>query len=302
MTRVNRQIWNRVKKEERKLLLLSLFLLFFLSFLSFVCLHFLCWDFSILHLLVPHRAFLAELQGVNESVSGKHVDFCFHGDPEGLTMSQRLRPTDWRKALLSLFFRPSFIRCFFFSTLHSPFSFLLFFKWILSVGLTLQPPPLCLCLYRLFSLIRLFKASLFLFRCHFFLSLFFPLPDPLYSAYPLSSFVVIYVWRALINEDKHSSVCVCVGVCLRDGRQLSDSIVSLSTSPHSTAHPATGFLPPSSPSIQAPSQEGSFGGQVRPGWRLHCGAAEGVGAGGWGPGIQAKSQTQDPDLACQSTH
>lgn len=49
-------------------------------------------------------------------------------------------------------------------------------------------------------------------------------------------------------------------VCLRDGRQLSDSIVSLSTSPHSTAHPATGFLPPSiPPSIQAPSQEGGFG-------------------------------------------
>lgn len=49
-----------------------------------------------------------------------------------------------------------------------------------------------------------------------------------------------------------------VCVCLRDGRQLSDSIVSLSTSPHSTAHPATGFLPPS-PSIQASSQEGGFG-------------------------------------------
>lgn len=33
-------------------------------------------------------------------------------------------------------------------------------------------------------------------------------------------------------------------MCLRDGRQHSDSIVSLSTSPHSTAHLATGFLPP----------------------------------------------------------
>lgn len=38
MTRVNRQIWNRVKKEERKLLLLSLFLLFFCLFYPlFVC-------------------------------------------------------------------------------------------------------------------------------------------------------------------------------------------------------------------------------------------------------------------------
>lgn len=56
-------------------------------------------------------------------------------------------------------------------------------------------------------------------------------------------------------------------MCLRDGRQLSDSIVSLSTSPHSTAHPATGFLfsLPTTlsipPSTQAPSQEGGFGGQ-----------------------------------------
>lgn len=34
------------------------------------------------------------------------------------------------------------------------------------------------------------------------------------------------------------------------------------------------FFPPS-PSIQAPSQEGGFGGQVRPGRRLHCGVARG---------------------------
>lgn len=26
---------------------------------------------------------MARLQGANESVSGKHVDFCFRGDPEG---------------------------------------------------------------------------------------------------------------------------------------------------------------------------------------------------------------------------
>ena len=105
----------------------------------------------------------------------------------------------------------------------------------------------------------------------------------------------------LINKDKRGRTCLCVCVCLRDGRQLSDSIVSLSTSPHSTAHPATGFLPPLPPtpaSIQAPSQEGGFGGQV--------GGQDGgfivVGAIGWGPGIQAKPQTQDPDLACQPAH
>lgn len=48
----------------------------------------------------PRCAFLARLQGFNESISSKHVDFCFHGDPEGLTMSPRLRPTGWWKTLL----------------------------------------------------------------------------------------------------------------------------------------------------------------------------------------------------------
>jgi len=53
---------------------------------------------------------------------------------------------------------------------------------------------------------------------------------------------------------------VCLCALLRDGRQFSDSIVSFSTSPHSTAHPATGFLPPfpSPRSTQALSQEGGF--------------------------------------------
>lgn len=68
---------------------------------------------------------------------------------------------------------------------------------------------------------------------------------------------------------------------LRDGRQLSDSIVSLSTSPHSTAHLATGFLPPS-PSIRAPCQEGGF-------------RAKSGRDGGYIVGMQGASMLEDED-------
>lgn len=78
----------------------------FVFYPLFVCI--ICVGIFILRFLVPCRAFafLAGLQGANESISGKHVDFCFHGDPEGLTMSPRLRPTGWWKTLLpfSLFY------------------------------------------------------------------------------------------------------------------------------------------------------------------------------------------------------
>lgn len=73
------------KKEEE-----NCFLSLFSLFLSFVCLHYLCWGFlfGISSSLVGgffFRTILARLQGVNESISSKHVDFfffCFHGDPE----------------------------------------------------------------------------------------------------------------------------------------------------------------------------------------------------------------------------
>lgn len=79
---------------------------FFSLFLSFVCLHYLCGDFFIRISSSLVVLFLARLQGVNESISSKHVDFCFHGDPGGPTMSPRLRPTDWWKTVLpfSLFY------------------------------------------------------------------------------------------------------------------------------------------------------------------------------------------------------
>lgn len=89
----------REKKPHRTAFTKFVFALFSVFFI--LCLYALfVLGFFIRHLLVPCRAFLARLQGVNESISSKHVDFCFHGDPEGLTMSLRLRPTDWWKTLL----------------------------------------------------------------------------------------------------------------------------------------------------------------------------------------------------------
>lgn len=98
------------KKEEntRKLLFLKKKAVCFFALFQplFVCI--ICVGTFILRVLVPRRAFvfLAGLRGANESISGKHVDFCFHGDPEGLTMSPRLRPAGWWKTLLpfSLFY------------------------------------------------------------------------------------------------------------------------------------------------------------------------------------------------------
>lgn len=72
---------------------------------------------------------------------------------------------------------------------------------------------------------------------------------------------------------------VCVR--LRDGRQLSDSIVSLSTSPHSTAHPATGFLPPLHPSRPRAS-------------KAALGAKSGQD-GGFIVGLQGASLVEDED-------
>lgn len=122
------------KKERQKNITELLFFFFFLPslfllfFLSFVCLHYLCWDF---YSASPRPSsgfcFLAQLQGANESISGKHVDFCFHGDPEGLTMSRRLRPTGCLKRCC-LF--PSFIHTLSLdlsSTLHHSLSLLITF-------------------------------------------------------------------------------------------------------------------------------------------------------------------------------
>lgn len=156
----------------------------------------------------------------------------------------------------------------------------------------------------MFALIHLFKqpSALFLFFSATFLSfLLFPfsVSDPLYSFHSLSSFVIIYVWRAVINKDKHSSMRLCVCVWEMDA----SSLIALLASPPllTPLHiQLQAFFPPPPPSLHPGPQPGRrLQGQVRPGRRLHCGAAGGVGAGGWGPGIQAKPQTQDPDLACQ---
>lgn len=127
--------------------------------------------------------FLARLQGVNESISSKHVDFCFHGDPEGLTMSQRLRPTDWWKTLLPF---PSFhhiVSLYFSSTLHLWCIFLstpllLSLSWLItlyiSLNFSVHSRP-CLCLYRFIHLFKLPFSSVSLFFSATFLSfLHFP--------------------------------------------------------------------------------------------------------------------------------
>lgn len=104
----------------------------------------------------------------------------------------------------------------------------------------------------------------------------------------------------LINKRQTwSYVFVCVCVWETDASSLIALLASppLLTPLHTQLQ---AFFPPPTapPSIQAPSQEGGFGGQV--------GGQDGgfivVGARGWGPGIQAKPQTQDPDLACQPAH
>lgn len=84
----------------------------------------------------------------------------------------------------------------------------------------------------MFALIHLFKqpSALFLFFSATFLSfLLFPfsVSDPLYSFHSLSSFVIIYVWRAVINKDKHSSMRLCVCVWEMDA----SSLIALLASP-----------------------------------------------------------------------
>lgn len=205
----------RGKKTHRSAFSPSLLLLFFLSFLSFVCLHYLCWDFySACSSLVRSFFFffLAQLQGVNESISSKHVDFCFHGDPEGLTMSQRLRPTDWWKTLLLFsLFCSHCVPLFLLnspSPLHLPlYFFSLFLLITLYISLyfshSSHSPSLCFFVVSLFSLIHLFQqpfSSVSLFFSATFLSfLLFPFlfltPSILLTAFlPLLSSMCEELW------------------------------------------------------------------------------------------------------------
>lgn len=234
----------------------------FSLFLSFVCLHYLCWGFlfgisSSLVGVFFFRTILARLQGVNESISSKHVDFfffCFHGDPE--------RPDNVTEAPANRT-GGKHCRLFFFS----PSSF---------IHIVLPPfsPQLSV------SVASLYGSSDFFFKQPFssvslFLSATFLASLILTPSFLLAAFLPLLpsMCEALLINKRQTRSYVFVCVCLRDGRQLSDSIVSLSTSPHSTAHPATGFLPPSHrPSIHPGPEPGRRlrGPSRRPGRRLHC--------------------------------
>lgn len=98
------------KKRGRELLFKFVLALFILCLFALFVL-----GIFIRHLLVPRRGFfffrtiLARLQGVNESISSKHVDFFFFvsmGIQKGLTMSQRLRPTELVENTAGFFFSP----------------------------------------------------------------------------------------------------------------------------------------------------------------------------------------------------
>lgn len=235
----------------------------FSLFLSFVCLHYLCWGFlfGISSSLVGgffFRTILARLQGVNESISSKHVDFLFFfvsmGIQKGLTMSQRLRPTELVENTAGFFF---FLPLLFYSHCAPSVS-----------------PQLSV------SVASLYGSSDFFFKQPFssvslFLSATFLASLILTPSFLLAAFLPLLpsMCEALLINKRQTRSYVFVCVCLRDGRQLSDSIVSLSTSPHSTAHPATGFLPPSHrPSIHPGPEPGRRlrGPSRRPGRRLHC--------------------------------
>lgn len=130
------------------------------------------------------------------------------------------------------------------------------------------------------SVASLYGSSDFFFKQPFssvslFLSATFLASLILTPSFLLAAFLPLLpsMCEALLINKRQTRSYVFVCVCLRDGRQLSDSIVSLSTSPHSTAHPATGFLPPSHrPSIHPGPEPGRRlrGPSRRPGRRLHC--------------------------------
>lgn len=175
----------------------------------------------------------------------------------------------------------------------SPFLHSFFISFSCIFFLTLVALFLWLCFCQLFVLINLLKqlfSSISRFGSATFPLFFWP------SLILHLPFVAVYVWRVAINEGKHGSVRL--RVLPRDGRQLSDSIVSLSTSSHSAAHAATGFLPPPIHPGHKPGRR--IWSQVKA--RMEAWLWGLRGTGGWGPGIQAKLQTRDPDLACQAAH
>lgn len=180
--------------------------------------------------------------------------FVSMGIQKGLTMSQRLRPTELVENTAGFFF-------------FSPSSFI-------HIVLPLFSPQLSV------SVASLYGSSDFFFKQPFssvslFLSATFLASLILTPSFLLAAFLPLLpsMCEALLINKRQTRSYVFVCVCLRDGRQLSDSIVSLSTSPHSTAHPATGFLPPSHrPSIHPGPEPGRRlrGPSRRPGRRLHC--------------------------------
>lgn len=225
------------KKKPTEVLSPSLFLPFFHSFILCLIVLFVLGIFM-RHPLIPCRAFLALLQGVNESISSKRWFLFPWGSrrPDNVTEASANRLVENTAAFFPSFYSHCVCPFLFNSPLllhllyctpfifHHSFYFVSFF-FITSFLLHIS-------LYHFFCLIHPFKQS---FSRHF--SIF---PFLFYPFLPLLSSMCEELWQT----QHHVFVCVRLG----GGRQLSDSIVTLSTSPHSTAHPATGFLPPLHPS------------------------------------------------------
>lgn len=246
------------KKRGRELLFKFVLALFILCLFALFVL-----GIFIRHLLVPRQGFFFSEQfwlgykALMKAFRANMLIFFFFvsmGIQKGLTMSQRLRPTELVENTAGFFF-------------FSPSSFI-------HIVLPLFSPQLSV------SVASLYGSSDFFFKQPFssvslFLSATFLASLILTPSFLLAAFLPLLpsMCEALLINKRQTRSYVFVCVCLRDGRQLSDSIVSLSTSPHSTAHPATGFLPPSHrPSIHPGPEPGRRlrGPSRRPGRRLHC--------------------------------
>lgn len=127
MTRVNRQIWKRVKKEERKLLLQSLFLLFFCLFYPlFVCIicagiFLFCTSSSLIVL------FWLSYKVLMKAFQANMLIFVSMGIQKASQCHRGFGQQTGEKHCCLFFFHPSFIRRFFFSTLH-----FLFFSFLMN--------------------------------------------------------------------------------------------------------------------------------------------------------------------------
>lgn len=194
------------------------FCFFFLSFCSLLFVFVFLFGLSSSLMLL-----LAPIWGADESILSKHADFLgvSMGTQEAWQCQRGFGQHRAAAPLLSV--HPAEFQLIFltlFSFLYITCWQLVCFSSFIHLSSSISPDP------------PLLSSSLSLALIH---------PSP---------FVVVCVWRAAINKDKQGGFCLCV--LSRAGRRLSDSIVSLSTSPHSTAQAF--FSPTIPPSALTRSQ------------------------------------------------